>query len=126
MTSADLQAAIAHMGAAARAASAGLAASPVAARNAALRSLARRLREGAAALQAANRRDVDAATAAKLDAPLVDRLKLDRAAIETVAQGCEQIAAMPDPIGEITGLVEQPSGIRVGRMRVPIGVFAMI
>ncbi|MCE9660674.1 MAG: glutamate-5-semialdehyde dehydrogenase [Burkholderiales bacterium] len=126
MTSADLQAAIAHMGAAARAASAGLAASPVAARNAALRALARRLRDGAATLQDANRRDVDAAGAAGLDAPLVDRLKLDANAIETVAQGCEQIAAMPDPIGEITGLREQPSGIRVGRMRVPIGVFAMI
>jgi glutamate-5-semialdehyde dehydrogenase len=126
MTSADLQAAIAHMGAAARAASAGLAASPVAARNAALRALARRLRGGATTLAAANRRDVDAATAAGLDAPLVDRLKLDARAIETVALGCEQIAAMPDPIGEITGLREQPSGIRVGRMRVPIGVFAMI
>jgi len=126
MTSADLQAAIAHMGAAARAASAGLAASPVAARNAALRALARRLRGGAATLATANRRDIDAATAAGLDAPLVDRLKLDAKAIETVALGCEQIAAMPDPIGEITGLREQPSGIRVGRMRVPIGVFAMI
>jgi len=126
MTSAALQAAIAHMGAAARAASAGLAASPVAARNAALRALARRLRDGAATLSAANRRDVEAATAAGLDAPLVDRLKLDAKAIETVALGCEQIAAMPDPIGEITGLREQPSGIRVGRMRVPIGVFAMI
>ena len=126
MTSADLQAAIAHMGAAARAASAGLAASPVAARNAALRALARRLRDGTATLSAANRRDVDAAIAAGLDAPLVDRLKLDAKAIETVALGCEQIAAMPDPIGEITGLREQPSGIRVGRMRMPIGVFAMI
>ena len=126
MTSADLQAAIAHMGAAARAASAGLAASPVAARNAALRALARRLRDGTTTLSAANRRDVDAAIAAGLDAPLVDRLKLDAKAIETVALGCEQIAAMPDPIGEITGLREQPSGIRVGRMRVPIGVFAMI
>ena len=126
MTSADLQAAIAHMGAAARAASAGLAASPVAARNAALRALARRLRDGAATLATANRRDINAATAAGLDAPLVDRLKLDAKAIETVALGCEQIAAMPDPIGEITGLREQPSGIRVGRMRVPIGVFAMI
>jgi len=126
MTSADLQAAIAHMGAAARAASAGLAASPVAARNVALRALARRLRDGTATLSAANQRDVDAAIAAGLDAPLVDRLKLDPKAIETVALGCEQIAAMPDPIGEITGLREQPSGIRVGRMRVPIGVFAMI
>jgi glutamate-5-semialdehyde dehydrogenase len=126
MTAADLQAAIAHMGAAARAASAGLAASPVAARNAALVALARRLRAGLASLGEANRRDVDAAQASGLEAPLVDRLKLDAAAIETVAQGCEQIAAMTDPIGEITGLRQQPSGIRVGRMRVPIGVFAMI
>jgi glutamate-5-semialdehyde dehydrogenase len=126
MTSADLQAAIAHMGASARAAGAGLAASPVAARNAALQALARRLREGATALVAANRKDVDAAAAAGLDGPLLDRLRLDAEAIETVARGCEQIAAMPDPIGEITGLREQPSGIRVGRMRVPIGVFAMI
>ncbi|MGZ5206230.1 MAG: glutamate-5-semialdehyde dehydrogenase [Caldimonas sp.] len=126
MTSADLQAAIAHMGAAARAASAGLAASPAAARNAALLSLARRLRAATGPLQAANRRDLDAAGAAGLDAALLDRLKLDPAAIETVALGCEQIAAMPDPIGEITGLRQQPSGIRVGRMRVPIGVFAMV
>ena len=126
MTPADLQSTIAHMGTLARAASRTLAASPVAARNAALRALARRLRAAGATLVVANRRDVDAARVAGLDAPLVDRLKLDAQAIETVAQGCEQIAAMPDPIGEITGLREQPSGIRVGRMRVPIGVFAMV
>ena len=126
MTSADLQAAIAHMGAAARAASAVLAASPVARRNAALVALAKRLRASGPALEAANARDLDAARQAGLAAPLVDRLKLDAHAIETVSLGCEQIAAMPDPIGAITDLREQPSGIRVGRMRVPIGVFAMI
>ena len=126
MTSAALQAAIAHMGAAARAASAGLAASPVAARNAALRALARRLRDGAAALVDVNAGDVAAARAAGLAAPLVERLTLDRDAIETVALGCEQIAAMPDPIGDVIELRQQPSGIRVGRMRVPIGVFAMV
>jgi len=126
MTSADLQAAIAHMGAAARAASAVLAASPVARRNAALVALAKRLRASGPALEAANARDLDAARQAGLATPLVDRLKLDAHAIETVALGCEHIAAMPDPIGAITDLREQPSGIRVGRMRVPIGVFAMI
>jgi len=126
MSPADLQATIAHMGALARAASRALAASPVAARNAALRGLARRLRDASESLAAANRADLDAARAAGLSPPLVDRLKLDAVAIETVALGCEQIAAMPDPIGEITALREQPSGIRVGRMRVPIGVFAMI
>ncbi|MDE2297375.1 MAG: glutamate-5-semialdehyde dehydrogenase, partial [Burkholderiales bacterium] len=64
--------------------------------------------------------------AAGLAAPLLDRLALDAKAIETVAQGCEQLAAMPDPIGEITELRSRPSGIRVGRMRVPLGVFGMI
>ena len=126
MTSADLQATVAHMGMLARAASRVLAASPVAARNAALRALARRLRESEAALHEANAGDLAAARDAGLAAPLVDRLKLDAAALETVAVGCEQIAAMADPIGAIVELREQPSGIRVGRMRVPIGVFAMI
>ncbi|HZV91984.1 MAG TPA: glutamate-5-semialdehyde dehydrogenase, partial [Caldimonas sp.] len=110
----------------ARAASRALAASPVAARNAALRSLASSLRAAVGPLAGANRRDLDAGLAAGLSPPLVERLRLGRDAIETVALGCEQIAAMADPIGAVSGLVEQPSGIRVGRMRVPIGVFAMI
>ena len=126
MTSTDLQAAIAHMGALARAASAPMAAAPTLAKNTALRALARRLRTERAALHEANARDLDAAGAAGLAAPLLDRLRLTDAAIETVAQGCEQIAAMPDPIGEITGLAARPSGIQVGRMRVPLGVFGMI
>lgn len=126
MTSADLQAVIAHLGAAARSASQTLAASSTATRNAALLALARRLRAGAADLQAANQLDLDAAAGAGLSPPMVDRLRLDDAAIETVALGCEQIAAMADPVGEISGLVERPSGIRVGRMRVPLGVFGMI
>jgi glutamate-5-semialdehyde dehydrogenase len=126
MNSADLQATIAHMGQLARAASRTLAAAPLAARNAALRALARRLRASAAELAAANAGDLDAARGAGLAAPLIDRLKLDPASLETVALGCEQIAAMADPIGAISELRQQPSGIRVGRMRVPIGVFAMI
>ncbi|MGA8786086.1 MAG: glutamate-5-semialdehyde dehydrogenase, partial [Polaromonas sp.] len=64
--------------------------------------------------------------AAGLAGPLFDRLKLSLKDIETVALGCEQLAAMPDMIGEIIGMKEQPSGIRVGQMRVPIGVFGMI
>jgi glutamate-5-semialdehyde dehydrogenase len=122
----DLGAYLAHVGVAARAASRRLAAAPTAAKDAALRALARRLRAGAAALQQVNAKDVAAARAAGLDAPLVDRLKLDAAAIETVAQGCEQLAAMPDPVGEIVELKRRPSGIAVGRMRVPLGVFGMI
>ena len=126
MTSTDLQAAIAHMGAAARAASAQMAAASTAAKNTALLALARRLREQPAALQAANAKDIAAALAAGLSAPLVDRLRLDAMTIDTVAEGCEQIAALPDPVGEITDLTQRPSGIRVGRMRVPLGVFGMI
>jgi glutamate-5-semialdehyde dehydrogenase len=126
MTPTDLQAVIAHMGAAARAASARMAAAPTAAKNAALLALARRLRADPQTLRDANARDLDAARAAGLAAPLVDRLKLDAATIATIAEGCEQIAAMPDPIGEISGLQSRPSGIQVGRMRVPLGVFGMI
>jgi glutamate-5-semialdehyde dehydrogenase len=89
-------------------------------------SLAKRLRSSGDSLSAANQLDLDAARAAGLDAPLVDRLKLTPAIVETLAVGCEQLAAMPDPIGEIDGLKRQPSGIQVGRMRVPLGVFGMI
>jgi glutamate-5-semialdehyde dehydrogenase len=95
-------------------------------RNKALRALAGLLRNNEQALRAANTADIERATAAGLAAPMVDRLKLTPGIIETVAQGCEQLAAMPDIIGEIIGMKEQPSGIRVGRMRVPIGVFGMI
>jgi glutamate-5-semialdehyde dehydrogenase len=126
MNPADLPTTVAHMGTLARASARLLAAAPVAARNAALTALARNLRAAGDELAAANRIDIDAARAAGLAPALVERLELGRATVETVALGCEQIAAMADPIGEITGLREQPSGIRVGRMRVPIGVFAMI
>src|SRR5437667_2402461 len=126
MTSTDLQATIAHMGAAARAASSKMAAASTAAKNAALLALAQALRSETAALQAANARDIEAAQAAGLAAPMVDRLKLTPQIIDTVAEGCEQIAAMPDPIGEIVNLRQRPSGISVGQMRVPLGVFGMI
>ena len=126
MTATDLQATIAHMGAAARAASVQMAAASSAAKNTALLALAQRLRSAGPALQQANARDIAAARAAGLAAPLLDRLKLGEATIDTVAQGCEQIAAMPDPIGEITNLRSRPSGIQVGQMRVPLGVFGMI
>jgi len=123
---ADVSQYMAEVGVAARAAAATMAASSTAARNAALRALATRLRAGGPELQSANRLDLDAAHAAGLAPPLVDRLKLTPSIIATVAEGCEQIAAMPDPIGEISGLLSRPSGIKVGRMRVPLGVFGMI
>ena len=108
----------------ARDASRAMARAPAAARNQALRELARLLRAHVEPLQTANTRDL--ARASGLSAPMRDRLKLTPAIIETCAQGCEQLAAMPDIIGDIVGLKQQPSGIRVGQMRVPIGVFGMI
>ena len=126
MTPSDIPAYMAHVGIAARAAASVMAAAPTAAKNLALRALARRLRAAGAPLALANAQDLDAARAAGLAAPLVDRLKLSPAVIHTVAEGCEQLAAMPDPVGEITGVKRQPSGISVGQMRVPLGVFGMI
>ncbi len=107
-------------------ASALLAKAPAAVKNAALRRLAALLRAQAPSLQADNARDLDRATATGLAEPMVDRLKLTPKVLETCAEGCEQLAAMPDVIGEIIGMKQQPSGIRVGQMRVPIGVFGMI
>ncbi|MEY4563471.1 MAG: hypothetical protein RLZZ618_2748 [Pseudomonadota bacterium] len=126
MNSTDLQATILQMGVAARAASTRMAAAPTAAKNDALRALARLLQADTGALAAANRLDIEAAEQAGLAAPMVDRLRLTDKVLATVAEGCEQIAGMPDPIGEITNLRRRPSGISVGQMRVPLGVFGMI
>jgi glutamate-5-semialdehyde dehydrogenase len=114
------------LGVQARAASTRMAAATAAVKNLTLKAIARRLREQASALQASNALDLERARAAGLAEPMVDRLKLTPRVIETCAEGCEQLAAMPDPIGEIIGMRQQPSGIRVGQMRVPIGVFGMI
>ena len=91
-----------------------------------MRRLAALLRENVAALQLENAKDLQRAVAAGLAAPMVDRLKLTPKVLETCAEGCEQLASMADVIGEIIGMKQQPSGIRVGQMRVPIGVFGMI
>jgi glutamate-5-semialdehyde dehydrogenase len=114
------------LGLQARQASARMAAAPAAEKSSALRALAALLRGSVASLQAENAKDIARATAAGLAAPMVDRLKLTPAIIETLAVGCEQLAVMPDIIGEIVGMKQQPSGIRVGQMRVPLGVFGMI
>src|SRR3990167_2129901 len=103
-----------------------MARAPAAIKNKALRALARLLRENPVALQIENARDLERTRAAGLAERLVDRLKRSPQVLEACAQGCEQLAAMPDIIGEIIGMKQQPSGIRVGQMRVPIGVFGMI
>ena len=122
----DLPGLMAGLGLKAKVASAQTARAPAAIKNKALAGLAALLRQNRSGLQAANQRDLDRAAAAGLAGPLLDRLKLGAKDLETVALGCEQLAAMPDVIGEIIGMKQQPSGIRVGQMRVPIGVFGMI
>jgi glutamate-5-semialdehyde dehydrogenase len=114
------------LGLQAKVASALMARAPSATKNAALRTLARLLRENTQALQVDNAKDIERAIANGLASPMVDRLKLTPKVLETCAQGCEQLASMADVIGEIIGMKQQPSGIRVGQMRVPIGVFGMI
>ncbi|MGZ5271491.1 MAG: aldehyde dehydrogenase family protein, partial [Ramlibacter sp.] len=114
------------LGRQARQASACMSAASAAQKNAALRGIARRLRASGAALAVDNAKDLERAAAAGLAAPMVDRLKLTPKILDTLAEGCEQLAAMPDIVGEITGMSQQPSGIRVGRMRVPLGVFGMV
>ncbi len=114
------------LGQQAKAASALMAKASAARKVSALRHLADLLRANIEPLQIENAKDLDRARAAGLSEPMVDRLKLGPKVIETCAQGCEQLAAMPDIIGEIIGMKQQPSGIRVGQMRVPIGVFGMI
>jgi len=122
----DIPAYMAALGAQARAAATVMARASTRAKNAALLALARRLRAAGEPLQAANAKDIAAAELAGLAAPMVDRLRLTPKVVATVAEGCEQLAAMPDPVGEITGVKRRPTGISVGQMRVPLGVFGMI
>ncbi len=114
------------LGLQARCAATGMARATAAQKALALRALARLLREHTGALQTDNAKDLGRAQAAGLAEPMVDRLKLSPQTLETCAVGCEQLASMPDIIGSISGMSQQPSGIRVGQMRVPIGVFGMI
>lgn len=95
-------------------------------KNQALQKIAHLIRQEKESLQQANQIDIDKATASGLDAALLDRLTLNDKAIETMALGLEQIIQLPDPVGEISDLKTQPSGIQVGKMRVPLGVIGII
>ncbi|MCM8596704.1 glutamate-5-semialdehyde dehydrogenase [Accumulibacter sp.] len=96
------------------------------AKDQALRAIAGAIRRESAALLAANQEDLAAARAAGLEAALLDRLALSPKAVAAMAEGVEQIAALADPVGEISDLKVRPSGIQVGRMRVPLGVIGII
>lgn len=92
----------------------------------ALHAIARGIRASQAELLAANGRDVEAARARGTSPAMLDRLTLDPKRIEAVASSVEEVAALRDPVGEVIGEASPPSGIRVSRVRVPIGVLAMI
>jgi glutamate-5-semialdehyde dehydrogenase len=110
----------------ARAASRRLAGATTAEKNAALLHIAAAIRRDSAALVAANQEDLAAARAAGLEAAMIDRLTLSAKGVESMAEGVEQVATLADPIGEMTDIKYRPSGIQVGKMRVPLGVIGII
>jgi glutamate-5-semialdehyde dehydrogenase len=124
--SADVAAYMGAVGTAARAASRELARADSRAKDLALQAMADAIRRDQAVLLDANAEDVAAARAHGNDAAFVDRLTLTPATIAAMAQGLEQIVALPDPVGEISDLRFRPTGIQVGRMRVPLGVVGII
>ncbi len=122
----DIQSYMHSVGCAARAAARDMAKAETRAKNEALLHMAATIEHDAAKLQEANRRDVKAARAKGLEAALIDRLTLTPESIAGMAEGLRQIAALADPIGEISELRYRPTGIQVGRMRVPLGVIGII
>ena len=115
-----------ELGREARAASRVVAASDVATRNRALLAVREAIADQAAAVLAANAEDVARGRTQGLSTPLLDRLVLDQARLEGILASLEQVAALPDPVGAIDGVRTMNSGIRVGRMRVPLGVIAIV
>lgn len=114
------------LGRAARAAAKSVAKSDTGTRNRALIAMARAIRRDEALLLAANAQDVAQARNTGLESAMIDRLTLTPKSIASMADGLEQIATLPDPVGAVTGLDYRPSGIQVGRMRVPLGVIGII
>lgn len=111
---------------AAREAAAAIAAADAATKDAALTILSRELRARRSWIQAENERDMQAGREAGLAAAMLDRLLLTDARIEGMAAGVDEIRALPDPVGAVEGLTRRPNGLMVGRMRIPLGVIAMI
>ena len=122
----DIQHYMQTLGRQARAASRVLAAASTAAKNAALLAMAAEIRAHGAELLAANARDLEEARAAGLEPALIDRLTLDEKGVEAMAAGLEQVAALPDLVGEMSDIKRRPSGIALGKMRVPLGVIGII
>jgi glutamate-5-semialdehyde dehydrogenase len=124
--SSELAAHMEALGGAARRAARDIARAPTAAKNAALEAAADALERDQDALLAANAADLDEAQAQGADSAFIDRLTLGVKGVRSMAAGLRQVATLPDPVGEMTGLAFRPSGIQVGRMRVPLGVVGII
>ncbi len=122
----DIKQYMKEVGQRARRASRAMAKADTAAKNKALSLIAAAIHRDADLLRAANQKDLDAARANGLAPALLDRLTLSDKAIATMAEGLEQIVALPDPIGEISNMKYRPTGIQVGQMRVPLGVIGII
>ena len=122
----DIETYMRDLGKRARAASRLVAKADANAKNKALTLTAAAIERDRTRLLEANAKDVAAARAAKLDSAAIDRLTLTDKTIAAMADGLRQIAGLPDPVGEISELKERPTGIKVGRMRVPLGVIAII
>jgi len=122
----DIQAYMQTLGRRARSASALLLRAPTAKKNAALVAIGNAILREKAALLAANAIDLENARKVGLEAALLDRLTLSEKGIESMAAGVFQIAELADPVGEMTDIKRRPSGIQVGKMRVPLGVVGII
>jgi glutamate-5-semialdehyde dehydrogenase len=122
----DIDAYMLGLGRNARAAARTIAAAGTGAKSRGLQAIAAALNDARAALAEANEFDLAGAKSAKIEQPLIDRLVLDERGIDRMIDGIREVDALPDPIGAITDLEFRPSGIQVGRMRVPLGVIGMI
>ena len=122
----DIQQYMTTIGVQAREASRRIACADTRAKNNALNTLANAIRRDSSALLEANQRDLESARAAGLESAIIDRLTLTEKSVAAMADGVDQVATLPDPVGEITDLKFRPSGIQVGRMRVPLGVVGII
>jgi glutamate-5-semialdehyde dehydrogenase len=122
----DVAAYMAELGQQARAAAREVARSATAVRNQALLATAQALDAAREELAQANAKDLEAGRANGLDAAMLDRLELTPARIDTMIEGLRQVATLPDPVGEISDMTYRPSGIQVGKMRVPLGVIGII
>ncbi len=126
MNTTDIKSYMQSVGQEARAASRGVAKADTTTKNQALTAMANAIRRDESLLLAANAKDLDNARAKGLEAAMIDRLTLSAKSVATMAEGLLQIAALADPVGEISGLSFRPSGIQVGKMRVPLGVIGII